>query len=223
MRALSALLLCLVILLQTARVNSETVYLDGSKIQLDDNGHWHCLGTDRYIVMDDGRRIHLHDNGRWTIVDPRESMPESTQVHALRLNQPVITLKRGVIEKRKKKALKNTRVKTRMVLTLHLAMPVHADYTVDLSAIDRKKLSVSDSADKRYPVLGIDADSKHVEASEQTDIQVWLDGSPGWLDDADELIVTLKAGLFHLRQDQTIRFDINKLKEMKVDQFSTQH
>ncbi len=208
----------------------EIIYLDGRKIQLEANGHWKYLSTDRFIITPDGRRIRLRDNGTWEVTDTGIITPSHASTASSSgtnmagqtfSDQPMFAIQKGIIEKREKKVQKNTRVKTHTVITLQVALPAIAEYNLDLSSIKPNQFILTDNHLEPYPILGIESSEKQLEPSGQATFIIHADGSPGWFADADELILTIKKGAFHLQQPRRLVIKVRNLNEEKVDTFSS--
>jgi len=89
---------------------------DGREVLLKDDGSWIFRSTDRFANTDDGRRVRLKQDGSWHYVK-NKAMKSTTKTQT---PGPVIKLEKVIIEKYERKALKNTRVKTRTVFYLQL-------------------------------------------------------------------------------------------------------
>lgn len=181
---------------------------DGREVLLKDDGSWAFRSTDRFANTDDGRRVRLKPDGSWhyikntPIVSPAKSQAPS----------PVIKLEKVVIEKYERKALKNTRVKTRTVFYLKIEKTPPEKLAPGIKDSDISRIEVTDNNGKNYPVTAI-------KPGASGSIAVYSEKSPSILDDAKSMEITLKAEIFGLKKPLTLTERISDFDEINVESF----
>jgi len=180
---------------------------DGREVQLNDDGSWIFLTTDRFANTDDGRRIRLKDDGSWHYL--KDAL---LKTKAKNQNDPMITLQKVVIEKYERKALKNTRVKTQTVFYLQLANASPEKTEQAGKEHDISLIEVKDNNGKNYPVLA-------VKTGPENTLLVRVDKSPSILDDARSMQISFQNGILGLKKPVTLNLRISDFEEMDVDGF----
>ena len=179
---------------------------DGREVQLNDDGSWAFRSNDRFASTSDGRRIRLKEDGSWQYAKDAPPVPhKNTQTQ----NQ-AIKLEKIVIEKHVKKGIKNTRVKTQTVFYLKLDSSKQANALS--SSTDTSLIEVKDNNGKSYPVIS-------VKPGSAGGVIIRAEKSPGILDDARMMEITLKAGAFDNRSPVTLNMRVVDFYREDVDGF----
>lgn len=179
---------------------------DGREVLLNDDGSWEFRNTDRFANTDDGRRVRLKQDGSWHYVK-NKAVQATTKTPG-----PLIKLEKVVIEKHERKALKNTRVKTRTVFYLQLENTTQGKLAAAIKGSDISLIEVKDNNGKNYPVTAIKSGTNGSAA-------VYAEKSPTILDDAKSMEITLKAGIFGLKKPLTLTERISDFDEINVGDF----
>ncbi len=146
---------------------------DGREIILKDNGGWEYRSTDRFATSEDGTRVRLKDNGSWEFIGnaPVESK-EQVRTQALDVQLGDI-----VTEFYKEKAGKNTRHMSQTIVNLKVDVSSYSQgIDTNLSQFDFFK--ITDSRGNHYPVISVSPQSNRLEAGNEYQIAIRVDGSP---------------------------------------------
>ncbi len=156
------------------------------------------------VITDDGREVLLNDNGSWHYTGDTALKPkEKTQ-------SPEIQLQKVVIEKYEKKALKNTRLKTRTVFYLQLKHPLQE---TNIEDDDISRVEVKDNNGKNYPVLAI-------KLNTDNSLLVYAEKSPSIMDDAKSMQIIFKSGIFDIKDPVTLSRKITDFEQLNVNGFN---
>jgi hypothetical protein len=194
---------------------ARNLILDGREIQLNDDGTWQYLSTDRFIDTPDGKRIRLQDNGQWEYIGNTPLKAEQRQ----RTSTLDMQLKDVVIERTEKKVQKNVRVRTQTVFTIDIQRAEEADGSLGLAGLDLTNVSVTDNNGKAYEIIRIDSDRPSIGPGESATISVIADKSPLMFDDVKSMSVTFRAKVFNAPNDITLTRELDDIDEVKVDKF----
>ena len=193
----------------------QKLLLDGREIQLNDDGSWQYLSTDRFVDTPDGKRVRLMDDGRW---EYSGNAPIQAEQHQRTLSLDV-QLRRVIIERTEKKVQKNTRVRTRTVFTIDIARAAEAEGSLELNGLNTSTVTVIDDNGKSYEVISIDTDSPSIAPGKTATITVIADKSPFIFDDVRSMSVVFDKAVFDTPSTITLTQDMDDIDELKVDRF----
>ena len=177
---------------------------DGREVQLSDDGSWTFRSNDRFASTSDGRRIRLKEDGSWQYAKDAPPAPHKNA------QDQAVKLKKIVIEKYVIKGIKNTRVKTQTVFYLKFEESQQAE--VLSGKADTSLFEVKDNNGKSYPVIS-------VKPGSAGGVIIRAEKSPGILDDARMMEITLKAGAFDNRSPVTLSMRVVDFYREDVDGF----
>lgn len=188
--------------------------LDGREIELNADGTWQYLSTDRFIDTPDGRRIRLKQNGTWEYIGNAPMSDKREQ----RTAAMSVLLDKVVIERTEKKVQKNTRVRTRTVFTVNVSLAAESANDLLLESLDPGTVSVQDNKSKPYTILEIRHQHARIKPGKSGQLEVIVDKSPFIFDAVKSLTVTFDNS-FGRGNNFSLSQDMDNIDEIKVERF----
>ena len=158
----------------TVSADQQVITDDGREVLLKEDGHWEYRSTDRFANTEDGRRARLKEDGSWSYTG-NAPLKSKAQVRTTDLD---IKLQKVVIETRKKKTQKSSRIKTQTVFYVQLNSSAQAKTDISIKDSDISLVEVKDNNGKSYPVLSIRSDNPDLQPGTKSTLEVRTDKSP---------------------------------------------
>ena len=197
---------------------------DGREVQLNDDGSWEYLSSDRFATSATGKRIRLMDNGTWeltgelavpaaTLVAEDIKMVVGEQPMEAKLARLSIESKRS----KKSESHKSSSKKTQTVFALNFTLGKQAEEVQALS-FSEDDFEVVDSGGREYDIVSVTPARLSLSPGEETTIVIRVDGSPHWFTIKAMSIVIDKMALGS-EQDLELSKPMSEAKKTTVDGF----
>ncbi len=173
-------LLAVGLFITAAFAQAEKIELqDGRVIELNLDGTWSFVSTDRLLGTSDGRQVRLRQDGTWAYTGEMVSATakSTAEVPRASLGDLLVTLDELAIETARSSVHKSSRKKTQTVFQISV---VNRGASNAVFAPDEIGVAVEDSDGREYPVVRIEPETLELEPGQQAVVEVRADGSPHW-------------------------------------------
>ena len=197
--------------------DQKIITIDGREVQLNENGSWKYLSTDRFANTKDGRRIRLKEDGSWSYAG-NAPLKSEEQVRTSELD---IKLQKVVIETYRKKTQKSSRIKTQTVFYVQLNNSPQAKTTINIKDSDISQIEVRDNNGKNYPVLSIKSGTSKLQPGKETTLVISAEKSPSIWGNVKLMKIIFKTGTFGIKNNITLSQRTIDFENEDVNNFSS--